>query len=86
MSNMHQKLKELFIEELHLEDISLEEWKSDTPLFGDGIGLDSLDAVEIVVFIEKHFGVIIENIDEDKKALTSIDTLADFIMEKQANA
>lgn len=86
MSDMHQKLKELFITELNLEDITIEDWENDTPLFGDGIGLDSLDAVEIVVLIEKHFGIAIASADEGKTAMLSVNTLVDFIKEKQANA
>ncbi|OBQ50107.1 phosphopantetheine-binding protein [Halodesulfovibrio spirochaetisodalis] len=86
MSDMHQKLKELFITELNLEDITIEDWENDTPLFGDGIGLDSLDAVEIVVLIEKYFGIAIASADEGKTAMLSVNTLVDFIKEKQANA
>lgn len=85
MNDMHQELKQLLLTELNIEDISLEEWKDDTPLFGDGIGLDSLDAVEIVVLIEKHYGVTIANADEGKHAMVSVNTLVDFIKGKKAN-
>ncbi len=86
MSDMKQQLKELLITELNLEDITLDEWEDDTPFFGEGLGLDSLDAVEIVVLVEKHYNVAIANAEEGKHALLNIITLTDFIKEKQTNA
>ncbi|MBW1923699.1 MAG: acyl carrier protein, partial [Deltaproteobacteria bacterium] len=52
------------------------------PLFGDGLGLDSIDALELVVAIEKHFDVIIEDEDVGKRAFASIDALCEFIREQ----
>lgn len=85
MSDIKTKLKELFIEELGLEDIEIDEWADDLPLFGEeeGIGLDSLDAVEIVVLIEKNYGVTINNVDEGKTAMASIANLSAFILAEQ---
>lgn len=81
---MKTKLKELLIEELNLVDINVDEIEDDAPLFGDGLGLDSLDAVEIVVLVQKNFNVEIKNMDEGKAAFQSINSLADFILERQA--
>lgn len=81
---MKSKLKELLIEELNLVDINVDEIEDDAPLFGDGLGLDSLDAVEIVVLVQKNFNVEIKNMDEGKAAFQSINSLADFILERQA--
>jgi acyl carrier protein len=64
---------------LKLEDLDPEEIKTDEPLFGDGLGLDSLDALELVVAIEKNFNVVIENEDQGKEAFVSLGSLARYI-------
>ena len=79
-NNLSEQLKKIIIEELNLEDIDASEISNDDPLFGDeGLGLDSLDAVELVVLIQKHFGVEIKDMEEGKVALASISSLVDFI-------
>ena len=80
---LNKKLKEMIIEELQIEDITPNEIDDDAALFGDGLGLDSLDAVELVVQLQVYFGVEIKNIEEGRPALQSINTLAEFIKTKQ---
>ncbi|MEA1936000.1 MAG: phosphopantetheine-binding protein [Thermodesulfobacteriota bacterium] len=75
-------LKKMIIDTLKLEDITVEEIGDDTPLFREGLGLDSLDALELVVAIEKNFNVIIEDENVGKKAFESINALAQFIQEE----
>lgn len=77
-------MKQQIIEELKLEDLKPEDIKDDAPLFGDGLGLDSIDALELVVLLEKYHGVKITDEETGKKALVSIDTMAQFIMEEKA--
>ena len=77
------KLKQVLVEELNLEDITPDEIEDDEVLFGEGLGLASLDAVELVVVVQKHFGVEIKDMDEGRPALQSINTLAAFIEGKQ---
>ncbi len=77
--DLKYKLKKMIIDEMQIEDLSPEEIEDDSPLFGDGLGLDSLDAVELVVQLQIYFGVEIKNIEEGRPALQSINTLADYV-------
>ena len=79
-------LKKMNIETLRLEDVSVEEIENDAPLFVEGLGLDSIDALELVVAIEKNFNVIIEDEDVGRRAFASINALAAFVQEKCGQA
>lgn len=78
-TDLHKKLKEELIEQLNLEDITPEDIDSSAPLFGDGLGLDSIDALEIIVLLEKEYGIKITNPADGKDAMQSIESLAKFI-------
>ncbi len=75
-------LRRMIIESLKLEDLDPAEIQEDEPLFGEGLGLDSLDALELVVAIEKLFGVVIENEDQGKEAFVSLRALALYIQQE----
>ncbi len=75
-------LKKMIIDTLRLEEITAEEIKDDAPLFKEGLGLDSIDALELVVAIENIFNVIIEDEDVGKRAFASVNALARFIQEE----
>jgi acyl carrier protein len=79
---LKKELKRLIVETLHLEDIQPEEIEDAAPLFGEGLGLDSIDALELVVALERAYTVIIEDEEVGRKAFASIDALADFVTEK----
>ncbi|MEA4990660.1 MAG: phosphopantetheine-binding protein [Desulfovibrio desulfuricans] len=86
-NEMESALKAAIIDGLRLEDVTVEDIDSSAPLFGDsGLMLDSLDAVELVVLVEKHFGVAIADAEEARKAFTSVSGLADFICARKAQA
>ena len=77
-TEIRQKIKEVIIEELMLHETP-EDIANDTPLFGEGLGLDSVDALQLVVALEKHFGLKVGDAEKAKLILRSIDTIADAI-------
>ena len=83
MSTM-EKLKEMLVRELNIDGVDPKSIGDDEPLFGEGLGLDSLDAVELVVQVQKHFGVEIKDMEEGRAAFASIRTLAAYIEERSA--
>jgi len=78
------ELKELIINTLKLEDIGPGDIEDDAPLFGDGLGLDSIDALELVVALEKTYNVFIPDSEVGKKVFRSVDALAEFVKTHRA--
>ena len=80
MEQLIQELKIHLIEELNLEEITPEAIDTEAPLFGDGLGLDSIDALEVILILEKYYGVKLANVAEAKPVFYSVKTLAEYIM------
>ncbi len=81
-----EELKELIITRLKLEDITPEEIGDDDPLFGEGLGLDSIDALELVVALEKKYGIKIPDEDVGREAFRSVNALADYVIRNRDGA
>lgn len=77
---LKRRLKVLLIEGLKLEDMRPEDIQDAEPIFVEGLGLDSIDALELVVLVEEQFGVSIPDEEIGKMAFASINALADFIL------
>jgi len=82
MSDLKDRIRNLIIEKLKLEDVKPEDIADDTPLFGEGLALDSIDALELVVALEKEFGIKVEDEEVGAEAFKNLSTLAEFIHEK----
>ncbi len=83
MAELTYSLKEQIIEQLNLEDLTPEDINEKDPLFGDGLGLDSIDALELIVLLEREYGIKVENPADGKKIFYSIETMANFIKENR---
>ena len=77
--DIKSKLKAALVEELKLEDVRPEDIRDDAPLFGEGLGLDSLDAIELVVLVQRNFGLTMQDQEEARKAFASVNALSAYI-------
>ncbi len=84
--DLKTQIKEMIVEELHLDDVDPKTIEDGVALFGEGLSLDSLDALQLAVAVEERFGVRIEDENEGRVAFASVDALVKFISERQAQA
>jgi len=85
MEDLILKLKKEIVNVLNREDITPEDIDTEAPLFGDGLGLDSIDALELIVLLEENYGVKIEDPKEGRKIFTSVKTMAEYIQRYHKN-
>jgi len=83
MDELIKNLKKEIIEALNLEDVKAEDIDTEAPLFNEGLGLDSIDALELIVLIEKKYGIKIQSAEEGKQILYSVKTIAEFIIKNK---
>ncbi|EGY51974.1 phosphopantetheine-binding protein [Neisseria shayeganii] len=86
MNPLHEEIKQLIIDSLGLEDLTAADIDSHAPLFGDdGLGLDSVDALELGLAVQKHFGFKLDGENEElRQSFASVATLADFVTQQRA--
>jgi len=82
-NDLIEQLKQLIITRLKLTEMTPEMIDADAPLFGEGLGLDSIDALELVLGLEKEYGVIIPDAEVGKKVFQSVRTMAQYVMEQR---
>ena len=85
MEELKLELKTLIIAAANLDDVEPNEIEDDQPLFVEGLGLDSIDALELSVALETNFGINISDSDTAKAAFASINTLAEFVSKNRTN-
>ncbi|GAA5114874.1 phosphopantetheine-binding protein [Orbus sasakiae] len=84
MSQLHDEIKQLIIDVLNLEEITPDDIETEAPLFGEGLGLDSIDALELGLAIKNRYGIVLSAESEDtKQVFYSVKTLADFVSSQQ---
>lgn len=86
MQDLKTTLKQQIIESLNLQGMKPEDIDDNAPLFGEGLGLDSIDSLELMVLLERNYGIKIEDAREGRKVLTSVQSMAEYIQAHQQNA
>ncbi|MGN6439677.1 MAG: phosphopantetheine-binding protein [Agriterribacter sp.] len=76
---LKQQLKQQIIQFLNLTNVKPEDIKDDQPLFGEGLGLDSIDSIELIVLLSREYGITIQDPKEGRKVLVDINTMVDYI-------
>ncbi len=77
------QLKQQIIEQLNLEEVSVTDIEDEAPLFGEGLGLDSIDALELIVLLESEYDIHLDNPKEGKEIFHSVASLSEFILQYQ---
>jgi acyl carrier protein len=85
MDKLIKELKTEIIKSLKLETVKPDDIKPESPLFVEGLGLDSIDALELIVMLEKKYGIKIETAEEGKKIMYSINTMAEYVTKNRKN-
>ena len=84
MFSLQEEIKQIIIDTLNLEEMTANDIETEIPLFGDGLGLDSIDALELGLAIKNRYGIVLSTEDEKTKQIFySVKTLADFISSQQ---
>lgn len=78
-ATLKQQLKKQIVEFLNLLNVKPEDIKDDEPLFGEGLGLDSIDSIELIVLLNREYGIVIEDPKEGRKILVNINTMVEYI-------
>lgn len=79
MDELIRELKDEIIEVLNLEEMTADDIDENEPLFGEGLGLDSIDALELIVLLEKKYGIKLADPAEGKKIFTNVAAIADYV-------
>jgi acyl carrier protein len=79
IQELKQQIKNQIIKSLNLTDLTPEDIKDDQPLFGEGLGLDSIDSLELIVLLKREYGITIKDPKEGRKVLVDVNTMVDYI-------
>jgi len=84
MEDLKQELKEYIIEQINLEDITPEDIDDNEALFGEGLGLDSIDVLELIVMLDKNYGIKLTDPEKGRAIFESIEVMAKYIFENKS--
>jgi len=86
IEELTQELRQELIKQLNLEDMIPADFDENTPLFGEGLGLDSIDSLELVVLLDRNYGIKLKDPKEGRQVFHSIRTMAEYIQKNRAQA